>query len=171
MTTTRPNPTGRADWSNQYMTACKTGFDTMLALTNATLRGCEHMRMMQLATDVETQAQNRKAAEAVAGVRDVTGLVGLQAELAKAYLDGWMRYWTGMAECAREMNAAIAEIMQRRMGELGVEWQKAVATGGSAAGIPAPIAQAFESARAQQEAVLKSLTAMTTPPVTERKAA
>jgi hypothetical protein len=166
---------GRNDWTalaEQWFRAYKTGFDTLLALSNATLMGVERMEMAQLAADVETQTRNRTAALAMANCRDVTGLLALQTNLVRGYLESSMRYWSAIAELVQQTSAEIAKILAGRGGEWAAAWQRAA--GGDTAAIrralgvdlAQPLFDAFEAARASQAAVLKSLA-----PNVERQAA
>jgi hypothetical protein len=156
----------RTDWAavtEQWLRAYKAGLDTMLALANATLMGVERMEMAQLAADVEAQTQNRKAALAVADCRDVNGLLGLQTSLATAYLDSSMRYWSAVAELVQQTSAEVTRILSGRADQWLSAWQRGA--GGdatplreaAAVGFAKPLLDAFEAARASQEAMLRSL--------------
>jgi phasin family protein len=92
----------------------KTGFDTWLALVNATLSGAERVRMAQLATDVETQGENHRAAADTAAARDLPGLMAVQSGLARAYMEGWMRYWSAVGEAMQSTQAEVARILSVR---------------------------------------------------------
>jgi len=98
----------------QAFSLYKSGFDTWLALANAALAGAERIRMTQLATDVETLGENRRAAVDGAAARDVPDLMAVQAGLARAYLEGWMRYWAAVAEAMQSTQAEVGRILSAR---------------------------------------------------------
>ncbi len=98
----------------QALVLCKAGFDTWIALVNATLSGAERIRMTQLATDVETLGENHRAALECAAARDLPGLMTVQANLARAYMDGWMRYWTAVGEAMQSTQAEVGRILSAR---------------------------------------------------------
>ncbi len=159
----------RNDWTaltEQWFRAYRAGFDTLLALSNATLMGVQRMEMAQLAADVETQTKNRTAALAAADCRDVTGLLALQTNLVRGYLEGSMRYWSAIAELVQQTNAEIAKIMAGGGQEWAGAWQRAA--GGATAGMPQafgvafakPLLDAFETARASQAAMLQSFASL-----------
>lgn len=165
-------PTEWADVAEQWFKAYRAGFDTLLAVANATLAGTERMRMAQLEADVETQTQNRSALLAVADCRDVNGLLALQSRLATAYMESAMRYWTTLAQLGQQTNAEIARVLGVRYDEWAKALQGAFPAGSGAAPMPQPLATAFEAARASQEAMMKSLASLTAIPAQgERKAA
>jgi phasin family protein len=92
----------------------KAGFDTWLSLVNAALSGAERIRMTQLATDVETLGENHRAAMDCARARDVSGLLAVQTGLARAYMEGWMRYWSAVGEAVQSTQAEVARILSTR---------------------------------------------------------
>lgn len=92
----------------------KAGFDTWLALCNAALSGAEHIRMAQLATDVETMGENHRAAVSSAAANDLPGIMTVQAGLTRAYLEGWMRYWSAVGEAMQSTQAEVARILSVR---------------------------------------------------------
>jgi hypothetical protein len=159
----------RNDWTaltEQWFRAYKAGFDTLLALSNATLMGVERMEMAQLAADVETQTKNRSAALAVAGCRDVSGLFALQTNLVRGYLESSMRYWSAVAELVQQTNAEIAKVVAGRGQEWAGAWQRAAGGVPTAmpqafgAGFAKPLLDAFEAARASQEAMLQAFASL-----------
>lgn len=99
----------------QALALYKAGFDTWLALANAALSGAERIRMTQLATDVETLGENHRAAAEGAAARDVPGLMAVQAGLARAYLEGWMRYWAAVADAMQSTQAEVGRILSARV--------------------------------------------------------
>jgi hypothetical protein len=98
-----------AEVAEQWFKIYRSGFDTVLAVSNAALAGAERMQMAQLEADVESQTCNRTAALGVADCRDMSGLLALQSNLASAYLESSMRYWTTLAQLAQS-NAEIARL-------------------------------------------------------------
>jgi hypothetical protein len=96
---------------SQAFALYKSGFDTWLALVNAALAGAERIRMTQLATDVETLGENHRAAVDGAAARDVPALLAVQAGLAHAYMEGWMRYWAAVAEAMQSTQAEVGRIL------------------------------------------------------------
>jgi hypothetical protein len=153
-----------AELSQQWVAAYKANLDTLLAIANAALAGAEKMRMAQLATDVETQTQNRQVAKEVASSSDVPGLVAAQSHLSGAYSEGYVRYWSMMLEAAQQTQAEIARILAARAAEMNEEMRKAF--GGAGAGtipaLPEQMAQMIEVARSQQEAMLKAVSSLAT---------
>ena len=112
--------------AQQVFKLYRTAFDTWLAVANAGLAGAEHMRMAQLATDVETLAENHRASEGLAACTDLNGLLAVQTALARAYLGGCAKYWTALAESMQATQAQVASIVSSRAGEMGAAWQGAV---------------------------------------------
>lgn len=92
----------------------KAGFDTWLALLNAALSGAERIRMTQLATDVETLGENHRAALEGSQARDLPGLLAVQAGLTRAYMDGWLRYWSAVGEAMQSTQAEVGRILSSR---------------------------------------------------------
>jgi hypothetical protein len=164
-------PTEWADVAQQWFKAYRAGFDTLLAVANASLAGTERMRMAQLEADVETQTQNRNALLAVADCRDVNGLLALQSRLATAYMEGAMRYWATLAQLTQQTNAEIAKVLGARYDDWAKAMQGALPAGTAAAPMPQPLATAFEAARASQEAMMKSLASLAALPAQETKRA
>jgi hypothetical protein len=157
-------PTDWADATQQWFKAYRTGFDTLLAVANATLAGTERMRMAQLEADVEAQTQNRSAALAVADCRDLSGLFALQSKLVTAYMESAMRYWATLAQLGQQTNAEIARVLGVRCDEWNKAMQGALPAGATPAPMPQPLVTALEAARASQEAMLKSLASLTAMP-------
>lgn len=151
-----------AAFPQQWLAAYKANLDTLLAITNAALAGAEKMRMAQLATDVETQTQNRKVATEVAASSDVPGLLAAQSQLSGAYSEGYMRYWSMMLEAAQQTHAEIARILAARAAEMNDEMRKAFGGAGSMPALPKEMAQMIELARSQHEAVLKAVSSLAT---------
>jgi hypothetical protein len=148
--------------TEQWFKACRTGFDTWLSLSNAALAGVERMQMAQLEADVETQTRNRTAALGTADCRDMSGLLALQSNLATAYMESSMRYWSTLTQLAQQTNAEIAKLITARCEEWGHTMQGALpATEGAPQAMPQPFVIAFEAARASQEAMMKSIASLT----------
>jgi hypothetical protein len=151
---------GWAEFSQRWVAAYRANLDTLLAVTNAMLAGAEKMRMAQLATDVETQTQNRQAAKEVAASSDVPGLVAAQSHLSGAYSEGYARYWSMMLEAAQQTHAEIVRILAARAAEMSDEMRKALGGAGAMPALPASVAQMIEVARNQQEAMLKAVSSL-----------
>jgi phasin family protein len=157
----------QVDWAaatDQWFKACRSGFDTWLALSNAALAGAERMRMVQLEADVETQTRNRDAALGVADCRDMSGLFALQSNLATAYMESAMRYWRTLAELAQQTNAEVARLITARYDEWSRSVQGALplpTPAGTSEVMPQAFVIAFEAARASQEAMMKSIASLT----------
>jgi phasin family protein len=148
--------------AQQWFKACRTGFDTWLALCNATLAGAGRMQMAQLEADVETQTRNRAAALAACDCRDFGGLAALQANLATAYMESAMRYTRTFSELAQQTNAEIARLFSARCDEWSQLARGALPVAAAPESMPQPFAIAFEAARASQEAMIKSIASLTT---------
>lgn len=155
----------QVEWAaiaEQCFKACRGGFDTWLALSNAALAGAEKMQMAQLEADVETQTRNRTAALGMADCRDLSGLFALQSSLATAYMESALRYWTTLAQLAQQTNAEIAKLVTARCEEWGRSVQSALPeASGATEAMPQPFVIAFEAARASQEAMMKSIASLT----------
>lgn len=150
-----------ADVAGQWFKAYSAGFDTLLAVSNATLAGAERMQMAQLEADVETQTRNRSAALAVGNCRDVQGLLALQSNLATAYMESAMRFGTTFAQLAQQTNAEIAKLLTTRYEEWSRIMRGALPAGVAPGTLQQPFAVAFEAARASQEAMIKSIASLT----------
>jgi hypothetical protein len=151
-----------AEVAEQWFKIYRSGFDTVLAVSNAALAGAERMQMAQLEADVESQTCNRTAALGVADCRDMSGLLALQSNLASAYLESSMRYWTTLAQLAQQTNAEIARLLTARCEEWGSAMQGTLpAAAGTPESMRQPFVIAFEAARASQEAMMKSIASLT----------
>jgi hypothetical protein len=150
-----------ADAAGQWFKAYRAGFDTLLALSNATLAGAERMQMAQLEADVETQTRNRAAALAVGDCRDVQGLLALQSNLATAYMESAMRYGTTFAQLAQQTNGELAQLLTARYEEWGRFMRGALPVGAAPESMQPPFGMAFEVARASQDAMIKSIASLT----------
>jgi hypothetical protein len=173
MSTPTP-PLSRGDWNDatqQWFTACRSGFDTWLALCNATLAGADRMRMAQLEAGVETQTRNRSAALAAGDCRDMGALLALQSNLATAYLESAMRCSKSLADLAQQTNAEIARVLAARCDEWGRLMGVALPAAGAPEAMQQPFVIAFEAARASQEAMIRSFASLTSLTVDAQKRA
>jgi phasin family protein len=160
-----------ADVTGQWFKAYRTGFDTLLAVSNAMLAGAERMQMTQLEADVETQTRNRTAALAVGDCRDVQGLLALQSNLATAYLESATRYGTNFAQLAQQTHAEIAKLLTARYDEWNRFMRGALPAGVAPESMQHPFALAFEATRASQEAMIKSFASLASMAGTAQKRA
>jgi hypothetical protein len=112
----------------QALAFYKAGFDSWLALVNAALSGAERIRMAQLATDVETLGETHRAAVQAAGTKEWAGLMTVQADLGRAYLGGWMRYWSAVGEAMQSTQAEVGRILSARAAALGTQPSAEAAT-------------------------------------------
>jgi hypothetical protein len=145
-----------AEMSKYWFDAYKTGLDMLLAISNSALAGAEHMRMMQLATDVETQHQNKEALAAVAGARDLQGMMKAQQQLSQAYLDSFMKYWSTTAEMLQQSQAEMAKVMSAHMGEFGKGFGAMMPPGMKPGEMPT-FNSAIEAMKKSQEAMMKAM--------------
>lgn len=156
-----------AEVSKQWFNAYKTGLDMLLAISNAALAGAEHMRMMQLATDIETQNQNREAASKLGGASDIQGVVKAQQALSQAYLDGFMKYWSTTAQMVQQTQSEISKVLAAHMGDVGKGLEGMVPNmmPGLQPGqmpqmpqMPATFNAAIDAMRKSQETMMKAMT-------------
>jgi hypothetical protein len=147
--------------AEQWMDTFKQQFQLTLDLADAALAGAERMRGAQLEATREFQAQNRRSAEAIAGVKDMPGLLAVQSALASAQWQGAMRYLPGLAEIMQQANVDCARILESRCTRLGENWKQAAAagapqqTGGDLSGV---WKSAFDAARVSSETMMRALT-------------
>lgn len=145
-----------AQMSKYWFEAYKTGLDMLLAISNAALASAQHLSMLQLATDVEAQHQNREALAAVAGAKDLPSMMKAQQQLSQTYLEGFMKYWSATAEMLQQCQADMTKVMAEHMGELGKGFAP-ILSPGAKAGEAAPFDAAIEAMRKSQEAMLKAM--------------
>ncbi len=145
-----------AQMSKYWFDAYKTGLDMLLAVSNAALASAQHLNMLQLAADVETQHQNREALAAVAGAKDLPGMMKAQQQLSQAYLEGFMKYWSTTAEMLQQCQADMTKVMSAHMGDFGKGFA-AMVPSGAKPGDAAPFNAAIDAMRKSQEAMMKAM--------------
>jgi hypothetical protein len=159
-----------AEMSKHWFNAYKTGLDMLLAISNAALAGAEHMRMMQLATDIETQNQNREVAAKVGGASDIQGVMKAQQMLSQSYLDGFMKYWSTTAQMVQQTQSEISKVLAAHMGDLGkgLEGVMPNMMAGLQPGqmpqmpqMPATFNAAIDAMRKSQESMMKAMSGFT----------
>ena len=157
-----------AEVSKHWFNAYKTALDMLLAISNSALAGAEHMRMMQLATDIETQSQNREAAAKLGGASDVQGVMKDQQALSQAYLDGFMKYWSTTGQMLQQTQSEISNVLAAHMGEFGKGFENMmpnVMAGmqpGQLPEIPATFNAAIDAMRKSQESMMKAMSGFAT---------
>jgi hypothetical protein len=159
-----------AEVSKHWFNAYKTALDMLLAISNSALAGAEHMRMTQLATDIETQHQNREAAAKLGGANDIQGVMKAQQALSQAYLDAFLKYWSTTGEMVQQTQSEISKVLAAHMGDLGKGLENAMP--GMMAGLqpgqmPATFTAAIDAMRKSQESMMKAMSgfaAVATPP-------
>jgi hypothetical protein len=158
-----------AEVSKHWFNAYKTGLDMLLAISNAALAGAEHMRMMQLATDIETQNQNREALAKVGGATDIQGVMKAQQALSQAYLDGFMKYWSTTGQMVQQTQSEISKVLAAHMGDFGKGLEHVMPNMNMMAGmqpgqmpqIPTSFNAAIDAMRKSQESMMKAMTGFT----------
>jgi len=152
-----------AEVSKHWFSAYKTGLDMLLAISNSALAGAEHMRMMQLATDIEAQSKNRDAAGAMANARDMQGVVKAQQALSQSYLDSFMKYWSTTAQMLQQTQAEMAKVVSAHMGDFGKGFEQLVpgmlnaVQPGQLPQLPGGFNTAIDAMRKSQEAMMKAM--------------
>lgn len=152
-----------AEVSKHWFNAYKTGLDMLLAISNAALAGAEHMRMMQLATDIETQNQNREALAKLGGASDVQGVMKAQQALSQAYLDGFMKYWSTTAQMVQQTQSEISKVLAAHMGDFGKGLENMVPNmmagmqPGQMPQLPTSFNAAIDAMRKSQESMMKAM--------------
>jgi hypothetical protein len=139
--------------------AFKQQYELALDLADAMLAGAERLQSAQLEAAREIQAQNRKGADALAGVSDLRALMAAQGTLASTQWQAAMRQLSGMAEIVQKTNLDCARILESRCLRIGENWKDVAAAPQFAAGeMPAPWKSAFEAARVSGETMMRALT-------------
>jgi hypothetical protein len=157
-----------AEVSKQWFNAYKNGLDMLLAISNSALAGAEHMRMVQLATDIETQGQNREAAAKLGSATDLQGVMKDQQALSQAYLEGFMEYWSTTAQMLQQTQGEISKVLAAHMGDFGKGFENVMP--GMMAGlqpgqlpqIPATFGAAIDAMRKSQESMMKAMSGFAT---------
>jgi hypothetical protein len=145
-----------AEMSKYWFEAYKTGLDMLLAISNSALAGAEHLRMMQLSTDVEAQHQNKDALAAVAGAKDLPSMMKAQQQLSQAYLDSFMKYWSTTAEMVQQSQAEMTKVMGAHMGDFGKGFASMMPPGMKPGEMPT-FNTAIDAMKKSQEAMMKAM--------------
>ena len=145
-----------AQMSKYWFEAYKNGLDMLLAISNSALAGAEHLRMLQLSTDVATQHQNKEALAAVAGARDLQGMMKAQQQLSQAYIDSFMKYWSTTAEMLQQSQAEMTKVMSAHMGGFGKGFESMMPPGMKPGEMPT-FNSAIEAMKKSQEAMMKAM--------------
>jgi phasin family protein len=155
-----------AQMSKYWFEAYKNGLDMLLAISNSALAGAEHLRMLQLSTDVATQHQNKDALAAVAGARDMQSMMKAQQQLSQAYIDSFMKYWSTTAEMVQQSQAEMAKVMSAHMGSFGKGFESMMPPGMMPPGMMPPgmkpgemptFNTAIEAMKKSQEVMMKAM--------------
>ena len=150
-----------AQMSKYWFEAYKNGLDMLLAISNSALAGAEHLRMLQLSTDVATQHQNKEALAAVAGAKDMQSMMKAQQQLSQAYIDSFMKYWSTTAEMVQQSQAEMAKVMSAHMGSFGKGFESMMPPGmmppGMKPGEMPTFNSAIEAMKKSQEAMMKAM--------------
>ena len=145
--------------SGKWADAYRQQYELALDLADAMLAGAERLQAAQLAAAREIQAQNRKSADALAGVTDLRALLAAQGTLAGTQWQAAMRRLSGMAEIVQKTNVDCARILESRCLRLGENWKHVAAAPQYATGeMPAAWKSALEAARMSGEAMMRALT-------------
>ena len=150
-------------WANAFMQQ----YELALDLTDAMLGGVECLQRAQLEAAREIQAQNRKSAQALAGVSDARALIAAQGALASAQWQTAMRQLSGMAEIVQKTNLDCARILEARCVHLAENWKEVAAAPQITPGeMPAAWKSAMDAARASGETMMRALTGQASWPKT-----
>lgn len=145
-----------AQMSKYWFEAYKNGLDMLLAISNSALAGAEHLRMLQLSTDVATQHQNKEALAAVAGAKDMQSMMKAQQQLSQAYIDSFMKYWSTTAEMLQQSQAEMTKVMSAHMGSFGKGFESMMPPGMKPGEMPT-FNSAIEAMKKSQEAMMKAM--------------
>ena len=154
------------------MAACRTQFETGLALVGALAAGSERVREVQLAAARDAQAQTRRIAESLAKATTPQELLTLQGSLVNDYCLGALRYWTSLAELAQRTQVEMAGVLQKKGGQALAQAQAeapAAAFPGSTESFAYVMQTAFDAARGANEAFVKALTGAYQPAAAAKK--
>jgi len=145
--------------AGKWAGAFRQQYELALDLADAMLAGAERLQAAQLEAAHEIQAQNRKSADALAGITDMRGLMSAQGALASTQWQAAMRRLSGMAEIVQKTNADCARILESRCLRLGENWKDVAAAPQYAPGdMPAAWKSALEAARMSGETMMRALT-------------
>jgi len=163
----RSSKSGRFEWNfpampdaGKWADVCRQQYELALDLADAVLVGAERLQQAQLEAARDIQAQNRKSADALAGVADPRALMTAQAALASTRWQAAMRQWSGMGEIVQKTNADCVRILELRCMQLGENWKSAASAPQCAAGgIPDAWKSVMETALKSSESMMRALTA------------
>lgn len=145
--------------AGRWADAFRQQYELALDLADAMLAGAERLQSAQLEAAREIQTQNRKSADALAGVSDLRALMSAQGALASTQWQAAMRQLSGMAEIVQKTNVDCARILQSRCLRLGENWKDvAAAPQYTASEMPAAWKSALEAARMSGETMMRALT-------------
>lgn len=145
--------------AGKWADAFRQQYELALDLADAMLAGAERLQSAQLEAAREIQAQNRKSADALAGVTDPRALMSAQGALASTQWQAAMRQVSGMAEIVQKTNMECARIVQSRWLQLGENWKDvAAAPPYTPAEMPVAWKSAMEAARVSGETMMRALT-------------
>jgi len=134
-------------------------YQLALDLADAMLAGVERIQSAQLEAAREFQAQNRRSADALAGVRDPQALMTAQGALASSQWQAAMRQLSAMAEIVQKTNLDCARVLEARCVHIGESWKDAAAIPQfGAVGMPAAWKSAFDAVRASSETMMRAFT-------------
>ena len=145
--------------AGKWADAFRQQYELALDLADAMLAGAERLQSAQLEAAREIQAQNRKAADDLAGVTDPRALMAAQGALASTQWQAVMRELSGMAEIVQKTHADCARILESRSLRLGANWKNVAAAPRYAPWeMPAAWKSALEAARVSGETMMRALT-------------
>jgi phasin family protein len=87
--------------------------ENMQAMVNAIVQGAERLSEIQLAAVREAQEQQRRVLEALGKPGGQQDLAALQSSLFNETMNGWVRYWTRVAELAQQTQADLTRVGQQ----------------------------------------------------------
>jgi len=145
--------------AEQWADAVKQQFQLALDMCDALLAGVERMQSAQLEAAREIQAQNRRSAEALAGVGDARAILSAQGALAGARWQVAMRQFSTMGEIVQKTHLDCARILQERWVRLGEDWKVAAAAPRQQGGgdLPAVWKPVLDAIRLSSETMMRTL--------------
>lgn len=87
--------------------------ENMRDMVNTIVQGAERLSEIQLAAVREAQEQQRRVLEAIGKPGGQPDLAALQSSLFNETMNGWVRYWTRVAELAQQTQADLIRIGQQ----------------------------------------------------------
>lgn len=101
-----------SDSLDQFSDLYKANLESFLGLARSTLEGAQRLRNLQLGTIEEALAENAKAGAALAGAKDVEGLITLHSNLAVGSLEMALNHWRKISEAAFQTQAEFAKALE-----------------------------------------------------------